>query len=240
VAEPSSEKADDCDSRLEGADNSESKSRSEGGEERRGDSETLNQPRPKRTRRTQRMRQCCDSKEAEKGRCRPRGSMLCKERTEEHVRGRPKDHTSNMQTEFRGTAKTRNSVGRRKHEIPCVGGKTPKLRRLRNSMYRREDAEAAKATEFRVSAERRQNSENTEFRVLAKIRNSVFWRKNVETPNTRNSTTCSKTSGIRPERKTSKNLDIRKNGENRRPMQNRILEQVSSAERRTSGPSRRA
>jgi hypothetical protein len=68
----------------------------------------------------------------------------------------------------------RNSVGRRKHEIPCVGGKTPKLRKLRNSVCRWEDAEAAKATEFRVSTERRRNPGNTKFRV---IRNSVCWRK---------------------------------------------------------------
>jgi hypothetical protein len=74
--------------------------------------------------------------------------MLRKEQKEEHVRGRPKDHTSNMQTEFRGTAKTRNSVCRRKnaeaskvtkfrvggetpkirkHEIPCDGGKSLKI-----------------------------------------------------------------------------------------------------------------
>jgi hypothetical protein len=99
----------------EEADNSENESRSERAEERRCDSETLNQPRPKRTRRTQRMRQRRDNKEAEKGRCRPGGSMLCKEQTEEHVRGRPKDHTSNMQTEFCGKAKTRNFMCRQKN-----------------------------------------------------------------------------------------------------------------------------
>jgi flagellar biosynthesis GTPase FlhF len=105
-AEPSLEKTDDCDSRSDGADDSESESHTERAEERRCDSETLNQPRRKRTRRTQRMRQRRDSEEAEKGRCRPGGSMLHKERIEEHVRGRPKDHTSNMQLEFRGKAKT--------------------------------------------------------------------------------------------------------------------------------------
>jgi hypothetical protein len=106
AAEPSLEKVDDCDNRSDGADDSESESHSERANERRCDSETLNQPRLKRTGRTQRMRQCRDSKEAEKGRCRPGGSMLRKEQTEEHVRGRPKDHTSNMQVEFRGKAKT--------------------------------------------------------------------------------------------------------------------------------------
>jgi hypothetical protein len=141
AAEPNSEEADD----------SENESRSERAEERRCDSETLNQPRPQRPRRTQRMRQRPDSKEAEKGRCRPGGSMLCKERREEHVRGRPKDHTSYMHTEFCGTAKTRKSVcglenaeapkatkfrvstGRHRsggsYRIPCVGGKTPKPRK---------------------------------------------------------------------------------------------------------------
>jgi hypothetical protein len=40
--------------------------------------------------------------------------------------------------------------------------------------------------------------------------------------------------------KTSGNLYIHKNGENQRPMHNGILEKVSSAERRTSEPKRRA
>jgi hypothetical protein len=169
--------------------------------------------------------------------------MLRKEGTEEHVRGRPKDHTSNMQTEFRGTLKTQNSVCRqenaealkatkfrvstgrrrsggktskpRKHEIPCDGGKSPKTRK------------------YGIPCD-------TKFCVVAKIRNSVFPRKNVETPNSRNSATCSKTLGTQPELKTSESLDICKDGENRRPMQNRILEQVSSAGRRTSGPTRQA
>jgi hypothetical protein len=105
-AEPSLEKTDDCDSRSDGADDSESEIRSERADERRFDFETLNQPRPKRTGRTQRTRQRRDNKEAEKGRCRPGGSMIRKERIEEHVRGRPKDHTSNMQLEFRGKANT--------------------------------------------------------------------------------------------------------------------------------------
>jgi hypothetical protein len=119
--------------------------------------------------------------------------MLRKERTKEHVQGRPKDHTSNMQTEESGEAPKR-----------------------RNSASWRKDAETPER------------------------RNSASRQKNAETPNSRNSATCSKTSGIRLERKTSENLDIRKNGENRRPIQNRILEQMSSAERRTSGPRRRA
>jgi hypothetical protein len=68
AAEPSLEKDDDCESRSEGADDSESECRSERAEEWRCDSEMLNQPKPKRTRRMQRMRQRCDSKEADKGR----------------------------------------------------------------------------------------------------------------------------------------------------------------------------
>jgi hypothetical protein len=75
--------------RSEKADDSERESRSE-----RIDSDTLNQLRPKQTRRTQRKRQRRDSKEAEKGRCRPGGSMLHKE----HVQGRSEDHTTNKQT----------------------------------------------------------------------------------------------------------------------------------------------
>jgi hypothetical protein len=155
AAEPSLEKTDDCYGRSDSADDSESESRSERVVERRCDWEMLNQPRPKRTGRTQRMRQRRDSKEAEKGRCQPGGYMLHNERTEEHARGRPKDHTSNMQLEFRGKAKTRrhgtpcdtenrvspktrNSVWNGipcvsgKHKISCVGGKTPKTRKHGN------------------------------------------------------------------------------------------------------------
>jgi hypothetical protein len=62
--------------------NSDSESRSEKAEsDRRFDSDTLNQLRPKQTRRTQRKRQRRDSKEAEKGRVseqsRPEGSRKC-------------------------------------------------------------------------------------------------------------------------------------------------------------------
>jgi hypothetical protein len=161
------EKDDDCKSRSEVANDSESECRSERAEEWRCDSKTLNQPRPKRTRRTQRMRQRRDSKEAEKGRYRPGGLMLRKERTKEHIRGRPKDHTSNMQTEFRVSTGRRRSgeshgipcVGRkspkpRKHEIPCDSGKSPKTRKYGTPC-------------------------DTEFLVEAKIRNSVFPQKNV-------------------------------------------------------------
>jgi hypothetical protein len=56
TAEPSLQKTDDCESQSDGADDLESESRSERTDERRCDSETLNQPRPKRTERTQRMR----------------------------------------------------------------------------------------------------------------------------------------------------------------------------------------
>jgi hypothetical protein len=52
AAKPRLEKTDDCDSRSDGADDSESESRSERANEWRCDSEMLNQPRPKRTRRT--------------------------------------------------------------------------------------------------------------------------------------------------------------------------------------------
>jgi vacuolar-type H+-ATPase subunit I/STV1 len=138
AAEPSLEKTDDFDSRSDGANDSESESRSERADERRCDSEMVNQPRPKRTRRTQRMRQCHDSKEVEKGRCRPGGSMLRKVRIEEHVRGCPKDQTSNMQLEFRGKAKTRRYNG-----TPCdtENRVSPKTR---NSVCRREDTEDTK------------------------------------------------------------------------------------------------
>jgi hypothetical protein len=133
------------------------------------------------------MRQHRDSKEAEKGRCRPGGSMLRKERTEEPGQGRPKDHTSNMQTEFCGTVKTRNSVCRRKnaealkatkfcvdektpklrkHEIPCVGGKTLKIRKYGILCV-------GESTKFRVSAEKRRNSKQTEFRVSAEKRQNT-------------------------------------------------------------------
>jgi hypothetical protein len=121
---------DAVDPNSEEANDSESESRSERAEERRCDSETLNQPRPKWTRRTQRMRPRCNSREAEKGRCRPGGSMLHKQQTEEHVRGHPKDHTSNIQTEFRvltGRRRSGESYG-----IPCDGGKSPKTRKHEN------------------------------------------------------------------------------------------------------------
>jgi hypothetical protein len=63
--------------------------------------------------------------------------MLRKERTEEHVRGHPKHHTSNMQLEFRGKAKTR------RYGTPCdtENRVSPKTR---NSVCRREDAEDTK------------------------------------------------------------------------------------------------
>jgi hypothetical protein len=111
-----------------------------------------------------------------------------------------------------------------------------------------------KNTNLRVSAGRRQRHENTEICVtrkaceLAKTRKvgeptktrKPVWRlKNAEIPNSRNPMTCSKTSGTRPELRTSGSPDICKDGEDQRPMQNRILEQMSSAWRRTSGPTRR-
>jgi hypothetical protein len=128
TAEPGSEVADDYGSRSDGANDSERGSRSESADERRCDSETLNQPRPKRTGGTQRMRQHRDSKVAEKGRCGPEGSKLRMDRTEEHVRGRSKDHTTNMQSKLRGRAKTR------RHGKPCdtETRATPKTRRHGN------------------------------------------------------------------------------------------------------------
>jgi hypothetical protein len=74
---------------------------------------------------------------------------------------------------------------------------------------------------------------------LTKTRKPVWRLKNAEIPNSRDPTTCSKTSGTRPELRTSGSPDIRKDGEDQRPMQNRILELMSSARRRTSGPARR-
>jgi hypothetical protein len=56
AAEPGSEEADDYGRRSHGVDDSERESRSERAGERRCDSEMLNQPRPKRTGRTQRIR----------------------------------------------------------------------------------------------------------------------------------------------------------------------------------------
>jgi hypothetical protein len=72
-----------------------------------------------------------------------------------------------------------------------------------------------------------------------KTRKTVWRLKDAEIPNSRNSTTCSKSSGTRPELRTSKCPDVRKDEEELRPMQNRILERKSSARRRTSGPERR-
>jgi hypothetical protein len=153
--------------------------------------------------------------------------MLRKQRTKEHVRGRPKDHTSNMQTEFRVSTGRRRSG--KSHGIPCVGGKSPKPGKHEIPCDR---GKSPKTRKYRTPCD-------TEFRVEANIRNSVFPRKNLETPNSRNPATCSKKSGTRPDLRTSESLDIRKDGENQRPMQNRILEQVSSAGRRTSRPTRR-
>jgi hypothetical protein len=133
-------------------------------------------------------------------------------------------------TEFRVIRKT---VCRRKHEIPCVsgkheipcvGGKTPKTRKHINPCD----------TESRVSWRKHGNPCKS-----TKTRKPVWRLKNAEIPNSRNPTTCSKTLGTQPELRTSESLDISKDGEDQRPMQNRILEQMSSARRRTSGPTRR-
>jgi hypothetical protein len=69
---------------------------------------------------------------------------LCKERTEEHVRGHPKDHTTNMQFGLCGRVKTR------RHGNTCdtESHVTPKTRRHGNPC-------------------------DTEFRVFQKTRNSV-------------------------------------------------------------------
>jgi hypothetical protein len=166
--------------------------------------------------------------------------MLRKERTVEQTEFRGKAKTRNFvcrqknaeapktrrygipcDTKFYVWAKTRSSVWDGipyvpgKHETLCIGRKTPKTRRYRTPC-------------------------DTKFCVWAKTRKPCAGGKNAETPNSRNSATYSKISGTRPEWETSENLDIRKNGENRRPMKNRLLEQVSSAERRTSGPRRQA
>jgi hypothetical protein len=173
--------------------------------------------------------------------------MIRKERTDEHVRGHLKDHTSNMQLEFRGKAKTRrygtpcdtenrvspktrNSVWNGipcisgKHEIPCVGGKTSKTRKHGNPCD----------TKSRASWRKHGNPCKS-----TKTRKPMWRLKNAEIPNSHNPTTCSKISGTQPELRTCESLDIRKDREDQRPMQNRMLEQVSSARRRTSGPTRR-
>jgi hypothetical protein len=78
---------------------SDSESRSEKAEsDRRFDSDTLNQPRPKRTRRTQRKRQRRDSKEAEKGRVSEQADQKGRCYAEENV-GKP------TQSEFRPVQK---------------------------------------------------------------------------------------------------------------------------------------
>jgi hypothetical protein len=118
----------------------------------------------------------------------------------------------------------RKTVCRRKHEIPCVGRKTPKTRKHGNSFD----------TESRVSWRKHGNPCKS-----TKTRKPVWRLKNAEIPNSRNTTTCSKTLGTQPELRASESLDIRKDGEDQRPMQNRILEQMSSARRRRSAPTRR-
>jgi hypothetical protein len=123
--------------------------------------------------------------------------------------------------------KTRNSMWNGipcvpgKYEIPCDGGKTPKTRKHGNPCD----------TENRVSWRKHGNPCKP-----TKTRKPVWRLKNAEIPNSRNPTTCSKKSGTQPELRTSGSLDIRKNGEDQRQMQNRILEQAPSARRRTSGP----
>jgi hypothetical protein len=109
------------------------------------------------------------------------------------------------------------------HEFPCVGGKTPKTRKHGNPCE----------TESRVN--RRKHGKPCE---PMKTRKPVWRLKDAEISNSRNPTTCSKKSGIRSELRTSRSLDIRKDGEDQKPMQNRILEQSSSARRRTSGLTR--
>jgi hypothetical protein len=166
------------------------------------------------------------------------------ERTDKHVRGRLKDHATDMQKEIRGRAKPRshgnscdtkfrvfqkprNSVengkpcGSEEHEFSCVYGKTRKHGKscdTKNRVNRREHGKPCEPT---------------------KTRKSVWRLKDAEIPNNRDFTTCSKTLGTRPKYSTSESLDIRKDGEELRPMQNRILERKSSARRRTSGPERR-
>jgi hypothetical protein len=230
-AEPSEEEADDYESRSGSADNS-----------GRGDlSESADERRPKRTDESQRMRQRRDSKKAEKGRRRPGGSKRSVK--EMHVRGRLKDHTTDMQSEIRGVAnprshgkscdtkirvfqKARKSVeygklcNSEEYDYSCVYGKTEKHEKsydTNDRVNRRKHEKSCKPT---------------------KTRKSVWRLKDAEIPNNRSSTTCSKTSGTRPKYSTSESLNIRKDGEDQRPIQNRILERKSSERRRTSGPER--
>jgi hypothetical protein len=150
----------------------------------------------------------------------PTRRVNAKERTEQHVRGHLEDHTINMQSELRGRAKTR------RHGKSCdtESRATPKTRKHRNPCD----------TEIRVN--RRKHGKPCE---PTKTRKPVWRLKDAEIPNSRNPTTCSKRSGIRPELRTSRSLNIRKDGEDQKPMQNRILEQKSSVRRRTSGSTRR-
>jgi hypothetical protein len=148
------------------------------------------------------------------------------------LRGKVKTrrHGNPCDTEFRVSQKTRNSLRDgipcvfEKHEFPCVGGEMPKTRKHGNSCD----------TESSVSWRKHGNPCKS-----AKTRKPVWWLKNAEIPNSHNPMTCSKISGTQPELRTSESLDIRKDGEDQRPMQNRTLEQVSSARRRTSGPTQR-
>jgi hypothetical protein len=110
------------------------------------------------------------------------------------------------------------------HEFPCVGGKTPKTRKHGNPCD----------TESHVN--RRKHGKPCE---PTKTRKPVWRLKNAGIPNSRNPTTCSKTSGTQPELRTSESPEVRKDREDQRPMLNRILEQSSSVRRRTSGPTRR-
>jgi hypothetical protein len=141
-------------------------------------------------------------------------------------------------------------VGRRKHE-------GTELRVIRKTVCRRKQEIPCgtefrvflENTKFRVSAGRRRRHENMESHVSwrkhenpcksTKTRKPMWRLKNAAIPNNRNLTTCSKTSGTQPELKTSESLDIRKNGEDQRPMHNQILEELSSTRRQTSAPTRR-
>jgi hypothetical protein len=177
-----------------------------------------------------------------------------------HARGQPKDRSTDMQKEIRGRAKTRygkpcNTESRvtpktRSHGNPCdteirvfqkprnsVGNGMPCDSEEHDFSYvYGKTRKHGKSCDTKNRVNRRKHEKPCE---PTKTRKSVWRLEDAEIPNSRGSATCSKTSGTRPKFRTSGSLNIRKGGEDRKPMQNRILERKSSAQRRTSGPKRR-
>jgi hypothetical protein len=178
---------------------------------------------------------------------------------EMHVRGRLKDHTTDMQSEIRGRAKIRHGKSydteSRMTPKPRGHGKScdTKIRVFQKARKSVEYGKPCDSEEYDYSCvygktQKHEKSYDTNDRVNrrkheksckpTKTRKSVWRLKDAEMPNSRSPTTCSKTSGTRPKCRTSGSLNIRKDGEDQRPMQNRILERKSSERRRTSGSER--